>query len=446
MCLKWKKYFYCLIVTGLCFNYKTAVALEFEAGVSAALEYSDNVTLSSGVSTPIVDEFIAITAVSASLSEADGPLTYSSAATFSKNNYTKDTYEDQFNLGFSGIANWEAIRHRLNFTVSDNFYQRSINSLSASTPDNIQDSNVFLLSADILFPISARQGFSIVPSYRKFYYERAGAVTNTNNDQYQLAAKWNYQIYRLMSVGLSASTRLVDYESENNGFDIPDTTFNDVSLVISGTRVNSNYEIDIGSTYVQRDDGKPGGRGFSGGVLWNLNVSSRSVFNMKARSEITDTSSASTNSIGNGEDVQQVADVIRNSIFDVTYSRNDADLHSDLWLEYRKVKYDIAESLDYIVRTTGARLSFPGSPLFSSSIGARYRQSERLNTDRLDDSFIVDGGFEYTLSRALKTVFSLQYSTKESNNPAQNYNELSLFVSLSYGYGAASRSFRGDSF
>ena len=445
MCLKWKKYFCYLVVTGLCFNYKTAVALEFEAGVSGALEYTDNVTLSSGVSSPIVDELIAITAVSASLSEADGPLTYSSAATFSKNNYTKDTYDDQFNLEFSGIANWQAIRNRLNFTVSDNFYQRSINSLDASTPDNTQDSNVFLVSADILFPISARQGFSIVPSYRKYYYERAGSLSNTNNSQYALAARWNYQIYRLTNVGLSASTRVVDYESENNGFDLPDTTFNDLSLVINGTRVNSNYTIDLGTTYVHRA-GAEGASGLRGGAPWTLHVSSRSTFDLTARTEITDTSSASTNLIGNGDDVQQVADVIRNTVFNVTYGRNDADLHSDLWVEYREIKYDIAESLDYIVRTTGARLSFPGTPLYSSSIGARYRQSERVNTDRTDDSFIVDGGFSYSLSRALKSVFSLQYSTKESNDPTQNYNELSVFVSLSYGYGGASRSFRGDSF
>ena len=445
MCLKWKKYFCYLVVVGFCFNYKSVVAAEFVAGASAAFEYTDNATLSSGVSSPIVDDLIAITALSASLSEADGPLTYNSAATFSKNNYTKDTYEDQFNLGFSGIVNWQAIRDRLIFTVSDDFYQRSVNSLDASTPDNTQDTNVFLLSMNLLFPVSVRHDFSIVPSYRKYYYERAGAVTNTNNEQYQLAASWKYQMYRLTNVGLRVSTRVVDYENEVSGFDLPDTTFNDLSLVISGTRVNSDFAIDLGTTYVKRD-GEEGDNGFSGGALWNLNVSSRSVFNLQARSEITDTSSASTNLIGNGNEVQQVADVIRNSIFEVRYSRSDADLHSDLWLEYRKVKYDIAELLDYTARTTGARLSFPVSPLFSSSIGARYRQSERVNTERTDDSFIVDGGFEYSLARSLKTVFSLQYSTKESNDFAQNYNELSIFASLSYGYGGASRSLRGDSF
>jgi len=442
MCLKWKRYFCCLVVSGLCFNYKTAVALEFEAGASAAFEYTDNATLSSGVSSPVVDDLIAITAISASLSDDDGPLSYGSSATFSKNNYTKDTYEDQFRLGFTGSANWEAIRNRLNFSVSDTFGQRSILSLNATTPDNIQDTNVFFLGADILFPVSARQVFSIVPTYRNYYYERAGAIRNTNNEQYELSARWNYQMYRLTTVGLRVSTRIVDYSDETSFSGLPNSTFKNLSLIVSGTRAYSNYSIDLGATNAQRDGGE-GQTGFSGGASFNLNVSSRSVFNMLVRSDITDTSSAAT--IGNGDDVQQVADVIRNSIFNVKYSRNDADLHSDLWVEYRKVKYDIAP-LDRIVRTTGARLSFPGTPLFSSSISARYRQSEQLDTERTDDSFIVDGGFQYTLSRAFKSAFSLKYSTKESNNPSQNYNELSLFVSLSYGYGGASRSLRGDYF
>jgi len=330
----------------------------------------------------------------------------------------------------------------LNFSVSDTFGQRSILSLNATTPDNIQDTNVFFLGADILFPVSARQVFSIVPTYRNYYYERAGAIRNTNNEQYELSARWNYQMYRLTTVGLRVSTRIVDYSDETSFSGLPNSTFKNLSLIVSGTRAYSNYSIDLGATNAQRDGGE-GQTGFSGGASFNLNVSSRSVFNMLVRSDITDTSSAAT--IGNGDDVQQVADVIRNSIFNVKYSRNDADLHSDLWVEYRKVKYDIAP-LDRIVRTTGARLSFPGTPLFSSSISARYRQSEQLDTERTDDSFIVDGGFQYTLSRAFKSAFSLKYSTKESNNPSQNYNELSLFVSLSYGYGGASRSLRGDYF
>jgi hypothetical protein len=425
-----RKYTVTLVAVGLYFFSQVACAVLFEPGIGLGLEYTDNATLSPNAA---VEDLITVGYVGARLSESEGSLKYDASAAFNKNNYVRDTYEDQryFNLGAS--ADWEMIKDRFNWFLSNSFGQRPINTLNSNTPDNIEDSNVFTFGANIRVPISARQNFSLVPKFSQYYYE----VLTTDNKQYSLAANWNYQMFRLTNVGLNLSSRKINYtETDVFGNSIKDTTFTNLAIVLGGQRPRSTYSINLGATNVKRDGGE-GSTGFSGYLNWLSDLSSRSEFKTLLSTELTDTSSISTSGT-NINDVQVTTDVVRNSVFNLSYLREDSSIKSSLWGEYRKLTYSDSP-LDRIVRSFGINMNYPVTRLLTSGAYATYNRTEQLDTDRLDEYYTVGGNLNYRFSRKLRGLFDLKYRTKESTAPSQNYNEFSVFASLVYGFGNVQR-------
>ena len=294
----------------------------------------------------------------------------------------------------------------------------------------MQDSNIFTFGANINFPISARQNFSLVPMYSQYYYE----TQLTDNRQYALSANWNYQMFRLTNAGLNLSSRKIDYFEK----DITDTTFTNISIIFSGQGIRSNYSLNLGSTNVKRGDNE-GSSGFTGNFNWLTNISSRSKFTTLLSSELTDTSSVAASLVenptgGDANDIQISTDVVRNSVANVAYLREDDLLSSRIWLEYRKLKYSDSP-LDRVVKTLGLQFNYPVTQLLSTGINASYNHTKQLDTNRIDEQYSIGGTIRYRFSRKLHSTFDIRYRTKDSTNSAQDYDESSMFVSLVYGYG-----------
>ena len=130
-----------------------------------------------------------------------------------------------------------------------------------------------------------------------------------------------------------------------------------------------NYAVNLGVTNVKRDaaeapDGSANSSedsGPAGSVNLQAELSSRSAIQALVLTEITDTSNVSQNtSPGNPNDVELVTDIIRNSIARLTYSRIDATLQTNIWGEFRKIKYSDNTSLNSLIQTVGAKLDFRG--------------------------------------------------------------------------------------
>lgn len=424
-----RKYTVRFIAAGLFFFSQGVFAVLFEPGVGVGVEYTDNATL---VNEDKVNDLLTVGYVGARLSEDEGALTYDATATSNNTSYTQDTFPDKryFNLGAS--ADWAMIKDRFNWFISDYFNQRTVNTLNSNTPDNLQDSNIFTFGANIRSPISARQSFSLTPMFSQYYYE----VQLTDNKQYSLAANWNYQMFRTSNVGLSFSTRNIDYFEQ----DIADTRFTNLGIVLSGIRKRSSYAINLGSTNVRRDTGEET-TGFSGYLNWFADMSSRSKFTTNFSTGLTDTSSASAASAGipgNGDDVQITTDVIRNSVANLVYSRKDGRLSSQISMRYNKITYS-DNPLDREVRAFGLNVNRPITGLLSGGAYANYNRTKQLETNRLDKRFTVGGDLRYNFSRKIHGLFDLRYRKKESTLVSENYDEFSAFVSLVYGFGNVQR-------
>jgi hypothetical protein len=438
-----RKYTVTLVAAGLYFFSQVACAVLFEPGIGLGLEYTDNATLTPEAT---VEDLITVGYVGARLSENEGSLKYDVSAAFNKQNYVRDTYEDQryFNLG--ARADWEMIRERFNWFLSNRYSQVPVVSTGSNTPDNIQDSNAFTFGADIQVPISARQSFSLVPMFSQYYYE----VLLTDNKQYSLAANWNYQMFRLTNVGLSLSTRTINYtETDLSGRSIEDTTFTTLGFTFNGQRSHSSFAGSLGSTNVSRENGDET-TGFSGFLNWVADLSSRSTFNALISTDLTDTSTVSSAlaedpTIGNPSDVQITADVVRTKLISLAYLREDGSLNSSISANYNELDYS-ESPLDRFNRGLRAELNYPITQLLSGGTYVDYRYTKQFFSGRIDEDYLIGGNLNYRFTRKLNSVFDVKYRRRESNNDTFNYKEFSVFASLVYGFGNVQRPTRAGGY
>ena len=408
-------------------------ALLFEPSIGGGVEYTDNSQQSPEGQTDV----IAATFLGARLAENEGRLNYGIDANLNKHNYTKGSFDNQRYFNLTGNANWLMFRDRIDWFVSNYFQQSPIRSIDNTTPNNLQNSNIFNIGANVRFPVSARQNFLIVPAYSQYYYE---ALT-TDNKQLALNATWNYQWRRRTAIGLSFNNRKIDYtETDRFGRSPAGTVFTNVAFLINGVQRRSTYSINLGKTNVKREGGREGG-GFTGSLNWLADMTSRSRFNMFVSTNLTDTSSVTLTGIndpitGNPTDVQIAVDVIRNTAFNAAYLRTDASLQTRLWWEFREIKYSDSP-LNREIRTLGAQLNYPVTQHLSSGLDATYSRTRQLDTGRLDDRYYLNGHLRYRLSRKLYTAMDLTYRENDSNDllELQSFNEFAVFVRLVYGPG-----------
>jgi hypothetical protein len=275
--------------------------------------------------------------------------------------------------------------------------------------------------------------------FSQYYYE----VLFTDNKQYSLAAIWDYKMSRLTTVGLSLSARKINYtEIDLLGRSIEDTVFTSLGFTFNGQRIRSTFTGSLGATNVERENGAET-TGFSGFLNWLTDLSSRSKFETLVSSELTDSSSVAASEVGN--DVQVTADVIRNSIINLAYLREDESLRTRISARYQKLSYS-ESPFDSVIRNFDLEFSYPVTQLLSSGAYVNFNSEERLDTNRLDDRFTVGGNLRYIFSRKIHGLLDLKYREKESTLYSQNYDEFSVFASIVYGFGEVLRPTRVGGF
>jgi hypothetical protein len=419
------------------FSFKIS-AVEFKPGVGVGLEYTDNATLTAENQ---LDDLIAVGYIGARLEEIEGPVTADITATLNHLRYTKDTFEDQryFNLG--ATAGWEMVKSRFNWMLRNYYSQRPINSTDPNTPDNIQDTNVFTFGANMVFPISARQTFTLLPEYRNFYYE----IQLTDNQQYSLFASWAYEMNSLNSIGWNASVRTVDYNEPL----IDDVSFGSIFFTLSSLRARSNINTNLGTTYVERENGQST-KEFAGDLSWLVNLTSRSRIRTFIGTDLTDSSAGQLNAtvdpeVGDPNNIQITTDVIRYQVISLGYFRQDGTLDSSLTGELSKLNYSESPN-DRLIWNVNAVLNYPVTALLSSGFYARHNNTDYIDTSRIDNNFTIGGGIGYQLSRNLRSRFDIKYRNRDSTLDSASFDEWSVYASLTYGFGEPMRPTRSGGF
>jgi hypothetical protein len=421
-------------LAGLLVGSPALTALEIEPGVGVGLLYTDNARLSADDEE---DDLIVVGYAGARIDENSGPFRVNAEAELIHLHYTRNSFSNQNYPGLRLTAGWEQIRDRLDWQVQNYFTQRRGDSLAGTTPDNIQNTNVFTFGPNIRFPISGRQTVTVNPKYRNFYYEDVG----NNNQQYALSVNWFYQMYPTMGVGLDGSVTEVDYDGGDNR--ATDYTRSTAHAVLSGTSARSVYSLSLGGTDINRD--KSGSTsGYTGDLTWSYKLTGHSSARVFVASRITDSGNLLLDSQVNPDDgdfsnVQISDDVLRSNIVRLTYRREDVTLDTVVWGEFRELDYEGDES-DRDVREVGADLDYRVTALVSTGIFGRYTRTEETDADRRDKRYSITGTVGYHLTRKLRTNFDLRYQNQDSNGGSvDEYSEFSAFVRLVYGFARVER-------
>lgn len=415
------------VFTGILFFSFNADAVTLESTAGVDMRHTDNAIL---VSNNEVDELIVNTRVGAKIDAGSGPFQFNADTSLRYQHFTQDTYSDQqyFNLG--ALASWKMIKNRLDWNVEDFFSQQPIDSLDPATPDNIQDTNVLTFGLDIHFPISARQSITLLPEYQNFSYE----IQNLDNQQNSLNASWSYQMFPTMNVELTGGVNSVDYVKET----ISDKTFKYVHFSVSRKLPRSVYSLKLGLTDAGREN-SDSTRGLTGNVAWMLNLTGTSNLHVSISSEVTDSNRGLLNAARDPENAdfsnQQIsAEILRNSVARLTYNRADAKLKSSLWGELSEQDYDQA-LLDRDVQVVGAKFAYSVTPVVMVGIYTHYDHTVLTDISREIYLYSIGGNINYRLSRNLHSTIDLKRRNKDSTLDFEDFSEMSIFISLVYGYG-----------
>ena len=417
------------------------IALEIEPGVGAGLLYTDNARLTADDEE---DDLIVVGYIGARINENSGPLRLDAEADLIHLHYTRDTFSNQNYPGLRLTGGYEQIRDRLDWQVQNFFSQRLNDTDVGTTPDNIQNTNVFTFGPSIRFPISGRQTITVKPEYRNFYYEDVGDNNRDdnqdNNQQYGLSANWFYGMYPTMGVSLDGGMTEVVYDDGDGDYDYTRST---AHAGLSGTRARSVYSLHLGGTHISPD--KSGSTsGFSGNLTWLYNLTGHSSARAYLSSELTGTGNLLLDSQTNPDDgdfsnVQNSRDVLRNNIVRLTYKREDATLNTEVWGEFRDLDYEDDQS-DREIRQIVADVGYRLTAALSTGISAGYRWTRDTDTDRRDTRYSITGTVGYQLTRKLRTKLDLRYQNQDSKDGlGSEYSELSSFVRLVYGFATVKR-------
>lgn len=427
-----------LLLAGMSLHIPAALAL-FEPGAGVGLQYTDNAGLTSDNKG---DDLIVLGYVGAKIDQTSGPLDFRGTTSMTYESYTDNTFSDQYYFDLNATAGWEMIRDRVNWQVRDFFTQRLRNSINRSTPNNIEDVNIFNFSPNIAVPISKVQKLVIIPEFSDFYYEES----DVDSQRYSLSLDWLYSTSATNKVGLGGSISKADFEDEKKN---PNFLANNIHAIVSGQLARSKYKVNLGFTQIDRDTFENRSAP-TGSLNWTLVVTGRSKASVYLASDLTDRSFTALDSAinpGRGDinNVQISGDVFRNNILRAVYSRKGATLNTKLWAELRDLDYKETPQ-DQEVQNLGVKFDYQVRALVSSGLYVRYRRTKRPEQDRTDKKYVVGGEIGYQMSRKLRAAFNLQYQNKDSTDNAQEFSEFSGLINLVYGYGEVARKKRPGSF
>ncbi len=401
-------------------------ALQVGGNVNLDLEYTDNAALTN---TGEVDDVIARTRLTGTISEDSGPVTGNATAEIRRLDYLDKTFADETYLDLDLGATWIQVRNRLVWNAQDHYKQTLLNNLNAATPSNIEDTNAFRLSADATFPLANQYTLTVTPSFTDYYYETSG----NDNRQLALAADLAYQLDPTISLSLNGSFTDLDFKNDILNSDSERTGLN---IAVAVTRARSRYNASIGATRVENDQGAETD-GVTGSLDWEHDITGRSTIVLHASSAITDPSSIFISSsinpnTGSFSNVQNSGDTVRDNVIRVTYNRQGSVVNSSVWTELRDLDYETA-MLDREVQEVSGNLSYAITSIITGTVIASYIRIKDLAALSTDKTYFIEGKLAYSLSRKLNASVGLRGQSRDSSGVAsREYDALGIFANIGY--------------
>jgi hypothetical protein len=416
----------------LVYNCTASATARLDYSLETGLLYDDNIreTQSARESDEILIPRLLFT-----FNDGSSQLDASVAGDLSYYHYLQSTFSDDFRGVLAGTAAWHALPDRLDWIFEDYLGRQPVNVLLDNTPDNQQQTNLFVTGPTLRLRFGDRLRGQLNLRYASSYAERSKEF---NGDRESALATLAYDFDASRSVSLNAQEQRVHYSNA-----VPTLNYDRADAYAGFILKNPHGEIDLDLGYTQLDF-QHGGGSDSGPLLRahvrydvdarsSLSVGLLRGFSDTAQDLIMDTQAIANLVIGSGLATFVVSpQAYTETRYDVAYAYHGDRFSLSVAPFWRRLDYETDLSFNERSRGGYAYATYQFSALTSLTASAGAERRNYRVIDRTDSDRSVALTLAHELTRHWQWRLQIQRLQRSSSDPSIGYTDHQLLLAIRY--------------
>lgn len=348
--------------------------------------------------------------------------------------YRNDTFKDEPRGAFAGRTRWTILPERLQFVAEDYLSRQPVDSFSAFSPGNQQQTNVFVAGPTSFGRIGATKARTDL-RFTRSTAEDVGAFDST---RYSLGEQLLRDLGPTRTLAASLLATKVDFDT---GRDSDYTRYDAFATYESKLRI-VDLTIDAGYSRLdfRNDQDSQNGPLFRINSDWRLTPRSTATANLAyqfsdATEDLTavrtDAAVPLQTTVG-GVQVPIRPDVYRERRFEFGYRFNGTRLDVTVAPYFSRLRYVDGLLLDQDDTGATATVAYRIRPRTTLSVTGAASQRDYSGLDRRDDDVFGSLGVDQQFNRHWNGRIDVQRRLRSSTIPGQDYDENAISVSVSY--------------
>lgn len=418
-----------------------ARAAEFDYDASVGAGHSDNISR-----TPIneQDEDLANARVRFSAAQNSSRLQADAIGDVAYTDYLDDTYDSEVLGSLAANARFAFVPQRFEWSASDNYGQVLSDPFAPATPDNRENINHFSTGPDLTFAFGSQMRLRLGGRYTLTTYEDSPLDSDTVSGDLALIR----QLSSSSTVSLNVRSQQIKYDEP--GLDA-DYDQNDAFLRYEATGGRTQLGVDAGYSEI-----KPDNASSDDGMVLRLNLVRQLSASMRANFSVgrefaNSGATFARMQAGNGVGLeptpgQQTALAFTSEYVTLGWSFTRQRTAVSITASRFDQTYQDADALSQTFTTANLQASRQLSQRTSVVVNGLFARGDFEQDDADYDDLTARASFVWRLSRAVSLSATYSHIKRDSDNPAAEFAENQVWLSIGYGRGLVRSAFLGPEF
>lgn len=350
-------------------------------------------------------------------------------------NYLDNTFNDESRGEFAGQMEWAALPQRLHFVVEDYLSSQPTDVLTAFTPGNQQQINVFTAGPHFFARLNEVTRAQAELRYSNTWAEKTKAF---NGDRVSLAARVLRDLDPSRHMGVNVELSQVAFDrAESIDYDRYDGF-----VSYAEERAALDLGVDLGYSRLTREDGNADESAPLARAKLEWRVAPRSTLSSSLDYEFADAardvvSRASAvegpiiSTLTNAE-VLANAEAFRNTRFALGYRFAGERTSAQISPYYQRINYKSSATPDQSSRGGFASADLRLRPRLSLGAQLGYERRRFAQSGRRDSDLTLQLGLTQSFTAHWRAQVAIQRRERNSNVSAQSYNENLATLTVTY--------------
>ena len=433
-------YLYIALTLALSFtlvNPAEAQSNNAELNVSAGVEYSDNLSRSSGSVTDGEQEETAyIGGLDFKIDSRSSTYRLDAVGEIERRQYENGLFDDETVGRLVGNLDWILAEERFFWNLSANHGQQIVNPFQPATPQNREDVTIVSTGPTLNLPIDERTFLIANVSQSEARYEERPL----DNTRLQGSLSLERQIAPTRTMSLNVGGSQIDYDDDQL---LPEIDQLNASVGFAVETARNEWSVDLGWNYFER--GGQDGDGLLLDLAFRHAVTESSSLRLGAGSKYSTNgdifrlnqqleSSTPDNRLFNTDalDIQGFGDVFRNDYISVGYIQSFGRTDINLSGSWQAEEYQTTTGLDRDAVVARVSLRRELSKTMRISAFASLSRRDYESRDRVDDDSTFGLSFKMKLGRNFSLTLGARQFRRDSDSAEFDYDETRADLTLSY--------------